>query len=59
VELCSIADIAQWCFPLRRQQARMFASAVDAANSGETSGRVNNSSSEMERKRRTDYLTQR
>jgi len=57
--LCAVAAIAQWCLPLRRQQARTFASAVDAANSGETRGSVNSSSSEMEIKRRTSDPMQR
>ena len=35
-----------------------FASAVDAAKSGETSGSMNNNSNEMERMRRTSDLMQ-
>ncbi|MEO8736097.1 MAG: hypothetical protein ABI380_06120, partial [Edaphobacter sp.] len=54
--LCMTEDIAQWCLPLRRQQARIFASTGDAAKSGETSESVNSSSNEMEMKRRTGDL---
>jgi len=49
----------QWCLPLRLQQMGTFASAVEAAKSGETSGSMNSNSSEMERMRRTSDLIQR
>jgi hypothetical protein len=42
--------------PSRRQQTGTSASAVDAAKSGEASGSVNSSNSEMEMNRRTSSL---
>ena len=52
-DCCATAVIVQWCLPWRRQHTGTFASAMDAAKSGETSGSVSSSKSEMETNRRT------